>query len=196
MKTSESTVRKSSTGNLKCLKKPARKTPILIDSVDSEMLATARHLYQNTMTTLVAIARFLDVDVSTVKRYFSKHNLVRGAQDAMHPDGRGVMCPGIGLCPVRGTVHRRLHADLERRLSSMEQTHSPESPADREREVRSFSSMVRTVQKLQEMDRAAAQSLAPVAEEQTPYDVEQLRQELSDKLARLYRQHRNREPPP
>lgn len=164
---------------------------------DPRALAAARLLYETTPATLKDISRLIGVQPQTAKRYFVRENLIRAKQDIDHPDGRGKLCAGISFCALRSELHARLYANLERRLHGMEETKEKLlSASEREKDVRSLSSMVRSVEKLHEMDRAAAKAfidLSPSAsEDEAPYDMEELRRELSDRLARLHRSSRDK----
>jgi hypothetical protein len=91
-------------------------------------------------------------------------------------------------------LHRRIYESLLLRLERAEGMAAAPTLADREREIRNLGALTRTLDKLAAMDRAAASAaLASPAgrpEDEAPYDIEQLRRDLSDKLERLVRSRR------
>src|SRR3954453_14862593 len=107
----------------------------------------------------------------------------------MERDGKNAICPGIGLCPVRGSAHRRLHNALLERIRESEERDDQPTATDRERAVRALAAMVRTLDKLTEMDReiaAAATAASPMprgaTEHETADDVEALRRDVAERV--------------
>ena len=96
-----------------------------------------------------ALPGSLEVDRSTLIYHVGRRGLDADGAWQHGADGKNAICPGIGLCPVRGSAHRRLHDALldahprEPRSATMRPT-----AADRERDVRSLGAMVRTLEKL------------------------------------------------
>jgi transposase-like protein len=161
-------------------------------ALTEETLENARRLYETTSTPIERIAGEAGIHRSTLLYHAIRLHWVRHGHAGAAHDGAGTVCPGIALCPVRTTTQRRLHDLLLARLRLAETKSEEATAADRERAVRSLSGLVRTLEKLTAMDREAvarprARRRDP-SEEIAPYDVEELRQELSRKLELLLRE--------
>jgi hypothetical protein len=166
---------------------------------DGDALAVARRLFETTRTPLTVIARQIGVSTFRIRRHIRMEGWRRCRTARPNPDGSGLVCPGLPLCPVRTGLHRRLYGSLLVRIHRAEAVAEEISAAERERDIRVLAAMTRTLDKLMGMDRdAAADALAGgygaasidgdgSSEERAPYDVETLRRELSDRLDRLVR---------
>ena len=151
--------------------------------------AVARRLYETTFTPMVAIGRELGVTAPTIARLVRRGGWRRRAAARPSPDGGGTICPGIGLCPVRADVQRRLHVQLLARIEAAG-TAAP-APAERERDIRALGGLTRTLEKLMAMDRDTAAAAAEGHKEETaPDDLDALREALSQRLERLVSRRR------
>lgn len=151
------------------------------------MLSLARTLYETTPKPVAVIAAEAGMSPRSVERHARRGGWARLSPSALTPEG--LLCSGLGLCPLRAALHRRLYAALERRLELAEAAPVDGTEAGRERAVRTLAALTRTLDKLMDMDRdavAAAGKPAPSpGREEAPYDVEALRRALSQKLDRL-----------
>lgn len=103
----------------------------------------------------------------------------------------GRECPGLRFCPARTDAVARLHhetCDAIKALATIEPTET--DGGQRERHARTLASLTRTLERLQALDNGilAVQPVpigtAPEAGEHG-YDVETLRRELEERIARL-----------
>jgi len=163
-----------------------------------ETLEKVRVQFETSDRTITEISREVGVTPQTLARYVRRFGWVRGKSSVAVSDPKGTLCPGVGLCPARTMTHRRLFETLSDRIARIQADGGEGSAPERERGVRTLGVLTRMFEKLVAMDRViqldaagepVREGLAPLArstaEEIAPYDVEELRRELSRELDKL-----------
>jgi hypothetical protein len=179
---------------------PGAGSPVKMRSdakLTGDRLETARVLFETTPRSMQAIGVAVGVAPATIHHYAVRLGWRRGKAEAAAASPRGMICPGVGLCPARPITHRKLFDTISERIARCQAEGSEGSAAERERGVRALGALTRMFERLAAMDRAlaleerglaregAAAGARAAAEEIAPYDVEGLRRELSRELDKL-----------
>lgn len=172
-----------------------------------------RALYVDTDIPIRIISQRVGVPMTTLKRWINDFGWPRrGSRRFGHPAPPATAAPDAASPPVTRTVKRRkrptveslvdrLYSIITHNLESMESRMSDDQPTTNdnpERDARAIGNLVRSVEKLKELEpehskrdaRTVGSSRYPLS----PGEEEKLRDEIVDRLLRLRERFRNPRP--
>lgn len=160
-------------------------------SAASDREADIRGLYESGVVSTKRIAQVFDLTPAALHRLVRLRDWQRRGNPQPTDAAEGRECPGLRFCPARTDAVARLHhetCDAIKALATNEPTET--DGALRERHARTLASLTRTIERVQALDKGIlAARPAPLGTSSTAgehgYDVETLRRELEERIARL-----------
>jgi hypothetical protein len=166
-------------------------------AIPAKKIAEGRFLYEQTLTPLEDIAVAMGISRATLssrlnewgwqKRYYDPHarGRARFRQQAVSPAETQAVIPGYPRAGNdRVALIERLQKAIEKQIDVVEAiTSGGQTPGEAERTTRMFASLSRTLREMTRLD--APPPALPEPEDDMPRDLDELRRELSRKLAAL-----------
>ncbi len=162
-----------------------------LGAAEIERDADIRRLYEDGVVSARRIAEVFGLRPGTLPTLIWKGGWQRRADPRPTDAAEGRECPGLRFCPARTEAVARLHNETCDEIKALAALDGPATDGgDRERRARTLASLTRTIERVQALDagilaaRPIPVGMAPEAGEHG-YDVETLRKELEERIARL-----------
>lgn len=162
-----------------------------LGAAEIERDADIRRLYEDGVVSARRIAQVFGLRPGTLPTLIRKGGWQRRADPRPTDAAEGRECPGLRFCPARTEAVARLHKETCDEIKALAALDGPATDGgDRERRARTLASLTRTIERVQALDagilaaRPIPVGMAPEAGEHG-YDVETLRKELEERIARL-----------
>lgn len=156
---------------------------------ESDREQALRMAFEDGVITLARIAELFDISRSTLGRLSKAGGWRRSPTPVLRDAAHGQICPGLSLCPARTDSVARLNRELSEAIRSLESAGAAEDTTEREKRARTLNSLTRSLEKVSALDgglvRAGAGQPEAAEDGEAPYDIEQLRRELTERVHRL-----------
>ena len=156
---------------------------------ESDREQALRMAFEDGVITLGRIAELFDISRTTLSRVAKASGWRRSPTPVRRDAAHGQVCPGLSLCPARTDSVARLNRELSEAIRSLEGAGAAEDTTEREKHARTLNSLTRSLEKVAALDgglvRTAAGQPETGEDEEAPYDIEELRRELTERVHRL-----------